>query len=126
MCKATGIITDIMDEILKVLDIQGKIKLRYVAFNKNKDMIKALNSGKIDVAFPVEDNVSLADKNKIFLTSSVITTSMNLAFKEIMMRVILKQLLSEKEIHFKKNIHALIIPMQKYCIMIHLKNHLMQ
>lgn len=79
--KATGIITDIMDEILKVLDIQGKIKLRYVAFNKNKDMIKALNSGKIDVAFPVEDNVSLADKNKIFLTSSVITTSMNLAFK---------------------------------------------
>ena len=79
--KATGIITDIMDEILKVLDIQGKIKLRYVAFNKNKDMIKALNSGKIDVAFPVEDNVSLADKNKIFLTSSVITISMNLAFK---------------------------------------------
>lgn len=78
---ATGIITDIMKQMLIEMSLDKQVTIEYHGYNSEEQLTQALKSGKVDVAFPVDSNVALADKNQIALTSDVITTGMNLVFR---------------------------------------------
>ncbi|MBQ5430881.1 MAG: transporter substrate-binding domain-containing protein [Lachnospiraceae bacterium] len=79
--EVMGIVKDVMEEILKELGQMNNVSLRYVGYHKTEELIRALKTDAIDVAFPIDDDVGMADKNGIFLSESLITTSMDLVFK---------------------------------------------
>ena len=79
--SATGLVVDVMNEILSKLGQSKAVSVQYVGYRKTADLIQSIKTGKIDVAFPINDNVTLAEDNEIYLTSSVITCPMNLVFK---------------------------------------------
>jgi diguanylate cyclase (GGDEF)-like protein len=79
--QAIGIITDITREIFDKLNLQEQVHITYVPYDSVTDMIRALQKEQIDVAFPVEDDVAKAEKEKIYLTTSLINTTMNIVYK---------------------------------------------
>nr|WP_027871195.1 transporter substrate-binding domain-containing protein [[Eubacterium] cellulosolvens] len=76
-----GILIDMMKQIEESLYFGETSKFTYVGFDSSEEMLQALQDGEIDAAFPVENNVSLADRQQIYLTAELINTTMNLICK---------------------------------------------
>ena len=79
--NVTGIIKDIVPEMLEKMNIKDGLSVEYICYDSYEDMIVALNNKKIDTAFPGGGGMWYAEQSGIFLTSPVVTTAMNLAYK---------------------------------------------
>lgn len=78
--KTQGILTDLVDQMLKQLRLEKRVSPIYRAYGSTQEMIAALKRDEIDVAFPIENNMAQAEKDGVFLSSELVKTSMFLVF----------------------------------------------
>ena len=78
--KVKGLVKDYIPEMLKRLDIDN-MRVSYRAFKSYDDMIAAVNSEEIDVAFPVGGGAYYSEENGIYQTTAVVTPSKELIYK---------------------------------------------
>ena len=78
--KVTGIVRDIVPEILKRLGISG-ITVSYQLFDSYDDMIIAVNGGSIDAAFPVGGGLYYSEENGIHQSTPVVSAPTELVYK---------------------------------------------
>lgn len=79
--NATGLLIDVMDEILRKLSIEKNISVRYVPYQSYEEMIAELHTGKLDVVFPVDGELWNAEKDGIFSSSTVVSAGVDLVFE---------------------------------------------
>ena len=78
--KATGIIKDIIPEIFGKLGIKH-VKISYQGFLRYDDMIAAVCNGTIDAVFPVGGGTYYSEKNGIYQSTPVASSSTDLVYK---------------------------------------------
>ncbi|MBO4385072.1 MAG: GGDEF domain-containing protein [Clostridia bacterium] len=76
-----GVLSDVFREWLSQLGLSGKIVLEYRAYPRYDDLIAALRSGEVDVAFPVYDSIWSSEKLGIVQTGSVLESGVHIAFR---------------------------------------------
>lgn len=76
----TGLLIDVMDEMLHKLNINNRISLHYEVYHSFEEMIADLHKGKLDVIFPVEGVLWNAEQDGIFASSPVVSAGVDLAF----------------------------------------------
>jgi ABC-type amino acid transport substrate-binding protein len=77
----TGSMMDIINEMLTDLKLKDKVNMSFVAYNSYESMLSDLQTGVVDVAFPVNNDVALAEKSNIFLSDEVFATPMYMIYK---------------------------------------------
>ena len=77
--KVTGIVQDMVPEILNGLGISG-IAVSYRSFDSYDDMIAAVNDGSVDVVFPVGGGLYYSEENGIYQSSAVVSAPTELVF----------------------------------------------
>ena len=77
---ATGIVTDMVPEILKALGISG-VSVTYAGYKGYNAMIEAVNSGEIDIAFPVGGGLYYSEENGIYQSNPVVSASTELVYR---------------------------------------------
>ena len=78
--EVTGIVKDIIPAILNALGMQD-VNVTYSGYKSYDDMIEAVSSGKIDVAFPVGGGLYYSEENGIYLSNPVSSSSAELVYK---------------------------------------------
>ncbi len=78
--KATGIMVDILKSIVDSLKLDHSMRVKYIPYADMDGLLEAVQSGEVDLIFPVGEGMAFAEKNNLFLTSDVITTAMTLVF----------------------------------------------
>ncbi|MDO4403573.1 MAG: response regulator [Atopobiaceae bacterium] len=78
--KTTGIVKDIIPDILNVLGMQD-MEVSYSAYTSYDDMVAAVRSGAIDVAFPVGGGPYFSEENGIYLSNPVSSSPAELVYK---------------------------------------------
>ncbi len=78
--EATGIMRDVMTQILQRLGVADQIEVRYTGYRDYQKMIEGLKSGQTDIIFPASGALWYAEQNGIMLSTSVISSTMNLVF----------------------------------------------
>lgn len=71
--ELVGVINDYIDYAQKCFE--QKLKFETVGFDSQEEQIKALNDGKIDMIFHVNQNPYYAEKNGLSLSNTVLSTS---------------------------------------------------
>ncbi len=78
--EVTGIVKDIIPAILDALGMQN-IKVTYSGYLSYDDMIDAVSSGEIDVAFPVGGGLYYSEENGIYQSNPVVSSPAELVYK---------------------------------------------
>ena len=78
--EVTGIVKDIIPEILDTLGMQN-ITVEYTGYKSYDDMITGINTGEIDVAFPVGGGLYYSEENGIYLSNAVSSSPAELVYK---------------------------------------------
>ena len=78
--EATGIVKDIVPNILNTLGMRD-MAVSYTAYASYDNMIAAIQSGNIDVAFPVGGGLYYSEENGIYLSSPVSSSPAELVYK---------------------------------------------
>ena len=76
----TGLVTDILPEIMENLGIE-EMKTEWQGFENYEEMIAALAEGSIDIAFPVSGDLYYAEENGFYQSDPVITTAIELVYR---------------------------------------------
>ena len=78
--QATGVIRDIIPEILKVLNISN-VSVVYSGYGSYDDMIADMGKETIDVAFPVGGGLYYSEENGLYQSSPVVSAQTELVYK---------------------------------------------
>ena len=78
--EVTGVVKDIIPEILDTLGMQN-ITVEYTGYKSYDDMITGINTGEIDVAFPVGGGLYYSEENGIYLSNAVSSSPAELVYK---------------------------------------------
>ena len=78
--EVNGIIRDMIPAIMNSLDMQDK-KVVYTGYKSYDDMIAAIGSGDIDVAFPVGGGLYYSEENGIYQSNAVTSAPAELIYK---------------------------------------------
>ena len=78
--NATGIVKDLTSKMIKELGIDD-LDITYKGYANYDEMIKAMSSEKIDVAFPVGGGLFFSEENGIYQSTPIASTSTELIFK---------------------------------------------
>ncbi len=70
--NATGLMTDVVEGIFDVLEIDTVPKIKYIEYASYKEVESALRSGEIDLGFPVTNDTWTLEKEDISASSVVI------------------------------------------------------
>ena len=76
----TGIAKDIIPDILNALGMQD-MEVSFTAYTSYDDMIAAIRSGEIDVAFPVGGGLYYSEESGIYLSNPVSSSPAELVYK---------------------------------------------
>lgn len=76
----SGVITDIMNEWQGELGLTERLQIEYVPYLKYQDMITALQSGEVDVAFPVHDSIWNSEQLGIVQTNNLVSSGVYLVY----------------------------------------------
>lgn len=78
--NASGMITDIFKGWREQLGLSEKIGIEYQSYDLYTDMIEALRSGEIDVAFPVHDSIWSSEMQGVVQTGELVQTGIHLVY----------------------------------------------
>lgn len=78
--NAAGLMTDVMAEILRKLEITDRVDIRYSAYQSYDQMVADLHTGKLDAAFPVGGELWHGEQDGIFSSAPVVSAGVDLAF----------------------------------------------
>jgi len=76
--EVTGLIQDIIPDIFQSLNVNKSIAITYHPYSSTEQMITALNSEEIDVAFPIGGGLFYSELRNIHQSSSVVRSTVNL------------------------------------------------
>lgn len=79
--EVTGIVKDIVEHMLLGLSLQEKLQVTYKGYESHEALFQALRQEDIDMIFPIYSDIWFSEKNHVYQTSDVITSTMNLIFK---------------------------------------------
>lgn len=79
--RVTGFVKDVVSEIFNGLGISSKLAITYTGYDSYDDMIAAMSSGDIDVAFPVGGGLYYSEENGIYQSNAVASAATELVFK---------------------------------------------
>ncbi len=77
--KVTGVVSEVIPELLNELGISG-ITVDYVGYDNYDDMTAAIADDIIDVAFPVGGGLFFSEEDGLYLTNPVITSVTDLVY----------------------------------------------
>ncbi len=77
--NVTGLVRDIVPQMMEELDIRN-VAFSYTAFDSYDRMIEALNSGGIDLAFPVGGGLYYSEESGVFQSGPVVSAATNLVY----------------------------------------------
>ncbi|MDO4400050.1 MAG: response regulator [Coriobacteriia bacterium] len=78
--NATGIVRDLPPRMLTSMGITN-ITVTYQGFDSYDEMVAAMSSGDVDVAFPVGGGLYYSEENGIYQSNSVVSSATELIFK---------------------------------------------
>lgn len=78
--NVTGMVTDILPEILEKLGIE-EMELEWQGFENYEEMMAAAAQGSIDIAFPVSGDLYYAEENGFRQSEPIVTTAMELVYR---------------------------------------------
>ena len=79
--NARGVITDIFGEWRDKLGLSDRMDIEYKGYALYTDLIGALRSGEIDVAFPVYDSIWSSEELGIVQTVGVVTSGVHMVYR---------------------------------------------
>ena len=79
--EATGIVRDIIPAILDALGMQN-ISVTYTGYKSYDDMIAAVSSGEMDVAFPVGGGLYYSEESGIYQSNPVSSSHAELVYRD--------------------------------------------
>jgi signal transduction histidine kinase/ActR/RegA family two-component response regulator len=71
--QADGLITDVISAIITSLGIDPAPDVQYIAYDYYDDVVAALESGEIDIAFPVSDDAWKLEQRDVSASADVIS-----------------------------------------------------
>ena len=78
--QATGIVTDVTEQLLKSLHIDT-LSVSYHGYENYDDMVADLVSGKIDTGFPVGGGLYYSEESGIYQTNPVVSAATEIVFR---------------------------------------------
>ncbi|MBR1986321.1 MAG: response regulator [Mogibacterium sp.] len=78
--QATGIVTDVTEQLLKSLNIDT-LSVSYHGYKNYDDMISDLVAGKIDTGFPVGGGLYYSEESGIYQTNPVVSAATEIVFR---------------------------------------------
>ena len=78
--NAAGVMTDVLSAMLQAVTGDWTGEIRYCACSTNEEMLSALSSGEIDMAFPVAGSLTDAENDGYFVSAPVVTAGMYLVY----------------------------------------------
>ena len=78
--QVTGIVKDILPDILDTLGMKDT-SVNYRGYKSYDDMIEGINTGEIDVAFPVGGGLYYSEENGIYQSNAVSSSPAELVYK---------------------------------------------
>ena len=78
--QATGLVRDIVSEILKALGISD-LSVAYTGYKSYDNMIADMATGAIDIAFPVGGGLYYSEENGIYQSNTVASASTEIVFR---------------------------------------------
>lgn len=79
--KPTGVIVDIVSNVLSALKLTGYLDVEYVCYKSYNDMLYGLSHGEISCAFPVLNSVWHAENNSLMQTESLVASNISAIYK---------------------------------------------
>ena len=79
--KVTGVIKDIIPEILSDLGLSSSLKVTYKGYKSYDDMIADMTKADIDVAFPVSGGLYFSEENGLYQSTPIVSASAELVHK---------------------------------------------
>lgn len=76
-----GLVTDALASAFEALGLNHPPQLQYVSFSSYEEMLKALSGGKIDIAFPISDDLWQLEQAGVRASSRVVSDSGSLFYK---------------------------------------------
>ena len=81
--NVTGMLSDLMPDLLAALPGNYRPDVRFVAYEDQKTMQDALKNGEADVIFPVSGEVWYAEQGAYQQSSNVVTSRVDLVYREL-------------------------------------------
>lgn len=78
--NVTGVVKDVIPMILGALNLED-IEVTYHGYKSYDEMLSDMNSGAIDLAFPVEGSLFYSEENGIYQSSPLVSTNNELVYK---------------------------------------------
>ncbi|MDO4484813.1 MAG: transporter substrate-binding domain-containing protein [Clostridia bacterium] len=78
--RPTGIITDIVNQMMVSLKIKRQLPVRYVRYSSYNEMLAGLNAGEIDAAFPVMKSVWHAEQCGMIETEPLVYSAISAVY----------------------------------------------
>ena len=77
----TGLMLDVMEEMLKRLGINTEIEVSYQSYPSYQDMVEALADGEVDAVFPAGGSQWNLEQDGVDATAAVVTAGMSMVYK---------------------------------------------
>ncbi|MDO4488295.1 MAG: transporter substrate-binding domain-containing protein [Eubacteriales bacterium] len=78
--KPTGVITDIVPQMIAALKLGKRLDVKYVCYNSYNEMLEGLGRGEIDTAFPVMKSIWHADQFNMIETEALVHSSVSAVY----------------------------------------------
>ena len=108
--NTSGILVDVLNQSFKQLDLETNPKIQYKAYKKYDDLVKDLKRGKIDIAFPVLNDLDQLEKDDIHASSEVVKDSGTLFYRKGSKKSSIKRISVNKNNTLQKNYTELTYP----------------
>lgn len=105
-----GVITDIVSKMLHFLGIERRVTPVYISYDSMDAMLKALKNGEIQVMFPCENDVTIAEEEEVFLTSELIRVPMFMIFRGEYQEDMVKRIAVVRGNNFQKRLSERLYP----------------
>ena len=78
--EVTGMVQEILPEMVDKMQLSD-LSVRFIGYQKYDDMIRSVNDGTIDAAFPVGGGLYYSEENGIYQSEAVASASTDLVYK---------------------------------------------
>ena len=76
----TGLVSDLVPDLLAALPGSYQPEIHYRGYDSHEELIEELQSGKLDMIFPIGDESWYAEQRQFLLSTPVSTATMNLVY----------------------------------------------
>lgn len=79
--QAKGVITDIFETLFDKLTMETDPVIEYYAFANQAELCNAVSDGKVDIIFPIMDDIWLSETQGLFQTTDIMEVNVDMVFR---------------------------------------------